>query len=133
MKKPKYQLLPDLSAGDYEALKRDIDARGVLVPIEYDDAGEILDGHHRLRACRELKITEWPRVVRIFLSEQEKRTHVRQLNLARRHLNQAQRRELIADELRDNPEKSTGSLPLRWVYQNLQYVGHVRHLTHLKE
>jgi N6-adenosine-specific RNA methylase IME4/ParB-like chromosome segregation protein Spo0J len=102
----RYQLLPELSAADYEALKHDIAARGVMVPIEYDEAGAVLDGHHRIQACQELGIREWPRIVRGFPSEAEKRTHVRQLNLARRHLNQQQRRELIAAELRDKPERS---------------------------
>ena len=102
----KYQLLPELSADDFEVLKQDIAARGVMVPVEYDQDGFILDGHHRVRACEELKIKEWPQIVRIFRSEAEKRTHVRQLNLARRHLTAKQRRALIADELRDQPERS---------------------------
>jgi N6-adenosine-specific RNA methylase IME4 len=48
--------------------------------------------------------------VRKFASEADKRTHVRQLNLARRHLNQAQRRVLVADELRERPERSNNQI-----------------------
>lgn len=87
-----YQVLPPLSEDDYGALKADIAARGVLVPVEYDETGTILDGHHRVRACAEIGLTEWPRLVRMGLSESEKRRHARQLNLARRHLDTAAKR-----------------------------------------
>ncbi|MDP2618588.1 MAG: ParB N-terminal domain-containing protein [Hyphomicrobiales bacterium] len=104
--RPRYQFLPDLAGDDYDALKADIAERGVMVPIEYDDDGNVLDGHHRIKACAELGISEWPRIVRTFASEADKRTHARQLNLARRHLNQEQRRVLIADDLRERPDRS---------------------------
>ncbi len=102
----KYQVLPDLSAEDFSALKADISARGVLVPVEYDEDGSILDGHHRVRACEELGLADWPRFIRKGLSEADKRVHARQLNLARRHLNREQKRDLIAAQLRETPEKS---------------------------
>lgn len=102
----KYQVMPPLSADEYEELKADIQARGVLVPVEYDESGEILDGHHRVRICEELGITEWPRVVRLGLSEAGKLTHARQLNLARRHLDREQKRALIAQQLRETPQLS---------------------------
>ena len=50
----KYQLLPDLPVAEFEALKADIAERGVVVPIDIDEDGEILDGHTRFRAWREL-------------------------------------------------------------------------------
>jgi len=40
-----YQIFPNLAPDEYEALKADIKARGVRVPVEYDEAGAILDGH----------------------------------------------------------------------------------------
>lgn len=101
-----FQVMPPLSADEYAELKSDIATRGVMVPIEYDEAGHILDGHHRVKACNELGIKEWPSVVRLGLDEAGKRTHARKLNMARRHLNQDQRRLLIQAELRENPEKS---------------------------
>ena len=48
------------------------------------------------------------------LEEDEKRTLARALNLARRQLNTEQKRELIADQLRETPDKS-----LRWVAKML--------------
>ena len=44
-----YQFLPDLTSDEYEALKADIRERGVMVPVELDEAGHILDGHHRVQ------------------------------------------------------------------------------------
>ena len=101
-----YQVMPALSADEYAALKSDIAARGVQVPVEYDDRGNILDGHHRVQICGELGIIHWPRLVRYGLSEEEKRRHAQRLNLDRRHLDQQQRRALIEDELRERPEAS---------------------------
>jgi hypothetical protein len=105
-----YQLMPPLSGEEYQALKNDIRRRGVLVPIEKDENGNTLDGHHRLRIVEELRAegvrVDFPSIIRAGLTEQEKRSHVRALNLHRRHLSQAKRRELIADQLRDTPERS---------------------------
>lgn len=81
-----YQLLPELAAEEYEALKADVAANGVLVPVELDEQGNPLDGHHRLRACRELGIVNYPTTVREGLSEAQKRAHVFRLNLLRRQL-----------------------------------------------
>jgi hypothetical protein len=51
----RWQLLPPLSDEEYRALKADIAARGVMVPIERDEEGNVVDGHHRLRALGELQ------------------------------------------------------------------------------
>lgn len=98
-----YQVMPDLSPEEFEVLKQDIAKSGVLVPVEYDENGNILDGHHRVRACAELGIKEWPSVVRVGFTEEQKRTHARRLNLNRRHLTQEQKRELIRQQLIETP------------------------------
>ena len=90
MGKVKYQLLPPLSQDEYENLKEDVAKMGVLVPIEFDEVGEVLDGHHRIQACRELGITEYPRVIREFKNEEEKHAHVYVVNIARRQLSSEQ-------------------------------------------
>lgn len=100
-----YQSMPPLSDDEYEALRADIATRGVLVPVEVDENGAILDGHHRHRACVELGITP-PTVVRTGLSEAEKHEHSLRLNLARRHVTQAQRRDLIRRELERDSGRS---------------------------
>ncbi len=85
--------MPALSPAEYEALKADIAARGVKIPVEVDEDGNILDGYHRVQICEELGI-EWPKLVRTGLSEAEKRMHAWRLNVIRRHLSKAQKRAI---------------------------------------
>lgn len=108
-----YQLLPPLSAEDYAALEADIIARGVLVPVEYDEVGNILDGHHRVQICESLGLADWPRFVRKGLSEEEKRAHARALNLNRRHLTTAQKRNIIEAQLKETPSISSRAIAAR--------------------
>jgi ParB-like chromosome segregation protein Spo0J len=89
-----------LSDDEFASLKADIRAHGVLVPIELDADGVMLDGHHRLRAWTELKaegvrLPDYPRIVRAGLSEDDKVAHVLALNLVRRHLTPKQRSEVV--------------------------------------
>ena len=101
-----YQVMPSLSPEEYAELKTDIASRGVMVPIEFDEAGNVLDGYHRLQICQELGIKDYPKVIRAGMTEAEKLTHARKLNIARRHLTSAQKRDLIGDNLKTSPEKS---------------------------
>ena len=104
MSRPPYQLFPDMPPEQFEALKADIAERGIVTPIDVDEDGNILDGHHRARAWQELqKNEELPTVVRAGLSEDEKRTFARKANVLRRHLTRDQLRELIEQQLRDTP------------------------------
>jgi hypothetical protein len=82
-----YQFFPPLSDEEYTALKKDIEDRGIQVPIELDSDGNILDGHHRWAIAQELSIPEEkiPTVVRTELTtEREKIAHVLKVNLLRR-------------------------------------------------
>ncbi len=88
-------ILPALSAEEYATLKADIAAHGVLSPIELDEVGNILDGHHRVRICREVGIKDFPSIIRTGLSEQEKIEHMLAVNLARRHMTKEQRHNLV--------------------------------------
>lgn len=106
----KYQLLPALSAEEYAALEASIIAHGVLVPVEYDEDGEIIDGHHRVAICESLGLVDWPRFVRKGLSEADKRKLARELNVSRRHLSSAQKQAVIADQLRDTPSISSRAI-----------------------
>ncbi len=90
----KYQLLPPLTADEYESLKQNIKDRGVLQPVVVDEHGDIVDGHHRAQVCDELGI-EYPRIVVEGLTEIEKVEQALVLNLGRRHLTQEQRRDLV--------------------------------------
>lgn len=96
----RYQLLPALAADDYERLKADIAERGVMVAVEFDEGGNVLDGHHRKKIAEELGI-EYPKVVRTGLAEYEKRLHAARLNLARRHLTDGQK-TILGEKIEDD-------------------------------
>ena len=102
MTEGRWQLLPPLSDEEYRALKADIAAQGVLVPVVIDaDSGETVEGHHRLRAWTELraegvKMPPYPREVRRFASDDERISFVVAANLFRRHLSCDQRVDLVA-------------------------------------
>ncbi len=101
-----YQVMPELTPEEYAELRADIAERGVMIPIEYDEEGNVLDGYHRLKICEELDIKDFPRVIRAGMTEAEKLTHARKLNIARRHLTRVQIRELIREQLKETPEQS---------------------------
>ena len=102
----KYQVMPALTPEEYAELKADIQERGVMVPIEFDEQGNVLDGYHRLQICQELGIKDYPKVIRAGMTEAEKFTHARRLNIARRHLTGEQKRGLIREQLKETPERS---------------------------
>lgn len=107
-----YQLLPPLTDEEYDALKASIASEGVRIAVEVDEDGNILDGHHRVKICEELGIS-YPTNVRTGMSEVEKRSFARTVNTQRRHLSQAQKRMVIADELRENPSDSNNAIAKR--------------------
>ncbi|MFO0892989.1 MAG: DNA methyltransferase [Isosphaeraceae bacterium] len=109
----KYRLLPPLDDETYAGLKANIAVNGVQVPIVKDEKGHILDGFARAKIARELGY-ECPSVTVRGLTEQEKRSQVRALNLARRQLDWQAKRQHIADELKDNPDRSN-----RWIAKSL--------------
>jgi hypothetical protein len=85
-----YQLLPPLDADQRELLRQSIEQNGVLEPVVFDEAGEILDGHHRVEIAEELGI-EYPRRVLDHLDEVGKQQYALTVNLARRQLTSATR------------------------------------------
>lgn len=90
-----YQLLPPLGADIYAALRADIAESGIAQPIEVDENGAILDGHHRAWIAAELGV-DCPRRVVTGLTEQEKRNYARRVNALRRSMTADQRREQVA-------------------------------------
>jgi site-specific DNA-methyltransferase (adenine-specific) len=110
-----YQVMPPLSAEERATLKASIREHGVLVPVEEDAHGNVIDGHHRVELWHELrsegvKVPDYPRVIRVNLTEAEKLAHARRLNLERRHLSREQRNQLIDDQLRATPELSSNRI-----------------------
>lgn len=99
----RFQVMPPLSPEEYQELHDDIAANGVLVPIIEDENGVIIDGHHRSKIASELGIP-CPVETLDGKTEEEKRGMAFTLNLKRRHLNREQRRALIAESLKSDPE-----------------------------
>lgn len=90
----RYQLFPNLTADEFDALSADIRERGVMVPVEVDENGDILDGHHRAMIADSLGI-EYPTVVRTGWSEDQKLVHVVALNAHRRQLSAVERADVV--------------------------------------
>lgn len=101
-----FQLMPELPTWEFEALKESIRLHGVIVPIVRDEHGTIIDGHHRDRACKELKIKNVPTITLAGLTGDQKRDHALVLNLVRRKITRKQMRAIIASELRRTPDMS---------------------------
>jgi 16S rRNA G966 N2-methylase RsmD len=84
-----------LGKEDYEALRQSLKEHGFLpdYPIIVNSSGDVLDGHHRLKACRELGIEPCFKVQH-FDSEIEEELFVYDVHCARRQLSKFQRVQL---------------------------------------
>ena len=93
---PEYEkLLPKMSDEEFVELKASIQSEGQHYPITVNEDLEVLDGHHRFRACTELGI-EPDFEVRKFEDKLLEKKFVIETNLRRRHLNNFQLVELAA-------------------------------------
>jgi ParB-like chromosome segregation protein Spo0J len=101
----KFQALPPLSPDEYRDLEESVLQHGVLVPIIVDEDGVVIDGHHRQKICREHDLP-CPREVKGGFTDTEKRTLALSLNLDRRHLSREQRRALVAESIKADPQLS---------------------------
>lgn len=88
-------IFPPMSKTDFDALAEDMRANGLRDPITLY-GGKIVDGRNRYRACANLGIA--PRFDTFDGSDEDALAFVISKNLARRHLNEAQR-ALVADSL----------------------------------
>lgn len=104
-----YQVMPPLSAEEFEKLRVDIAENGVLVPVVKDQHGNLLDGHHRARIADELGVKYRVDVVTV-RDDEHARSLARMYNLSRRQLSREQKRQLIADEIAANPDRSDRSI-----------------------
>lgn len=91
---PGYEkLLPKMSTEEFDELKASIKAEGQHYPIVANEDLEILDGHHRFKACVELGV-EPDFEVRKFEDKLFEKKFVIEANLRRRHLTKFQLVEL---------------------------------------
>lgn len=95
--------LRPLTGSEYEALKESIRAHGQQMPALVDPAtGELLDGHHRRRACEELGLELKTEPYHGELHHDVALA----LNLVRRSVTPADRRRAVAAELMRDPQRS---------------------------
>lgn len=92
---PYADLLPVLSDEEYAALRADIIARGIVVPVVIDEQGNVIDGQHRLRIAADLGLVDVPMDIRPGLVDSEREALALDLNLHRRHLSTEQRDKVI--------------------------------------
>ena len=108
--KPRYRPLidlPPLTPEEYEGLRQSIAVNGVINPILVDSDGpvrRIIDGNNRKGIATELGY-DCPEQVHEG-DEEELRALARALNIARRHLTNFQKRQLVADQLVETPALS---------------------------
>ncbi len=89
----KYASLVPMSIADYQSLKHSIMQYGLYYPIVVNQNGDVLDGHNRLKICRELGI-EPTSETKTFDNELLEKKFVIECNLKRRHLTDFQKAEL---------------------------------------
>jgi ParB-like chromosome segregation protein Spo0J len=94
-----------LTDGEYETLKESIAKHGGLYhPIIINQHGDVLDGHHRLKACQELEIKP-EFAVKQFEDELLEELFVIDTNYARRQLSDYRRGELLLSKKKPLLEK----------------------------
>jgi len=115
---PHQYLIPPMSEEDYNNLKEDIKRNGILQPIDVTYNNVILDGHHRVKAARELGIKEVE--VRIpellYIDEDE---YLISVAMNRRHLTEGQK-AVLANEYRKilsekvKKQRAVNAIKKRW-------------------
>src|SRR5262249_6841284 len=103
---PYADILRPLDPEERADLKKDIQDRGVLVPVVVDEHHNVLDGQHRLEIAAELGLTEVPVDVKKGLTDDQKRSHAEGSTRNRRHLTRDEKRAVLERRLRANPELS---------------------------
>lgn len=109
---PYVELLPPLSAEEYDALKADIESSFIRQPILVDEDGNVLDGHHRLRIAIETDTAIRHEVVS-GLSPAEKEAFVFRCNFTRRNLSPDQKRE-VREKMKATAQRLRSEDPKKW-------------------
>ena len=107
-----FQPMPDLTADEFDALRADIFANGVLVPVVKDQHGRIIDGNHRAAIAAELGIDYPVQTVEV-ADDADAVTLAVALNCTRRHLTREQVRAIIANEIARCPGDSDRAIARR--------------------
>ena len=125
----KFQPMPHLSPEQYSALKSDIEANSIIVPIVVDQHGRIIDGHNRKQIADQLGIV-CPSEVHQVADDAEAENLAVTLNCARRHLSREQVRKIVRNEIERCPDDSDRAIARR-VGCSPSTVGSVRKVSNL--
>jgi site-specific DNA-methyltransferase (adenine-specific) len=106
-------LLPQHTVTEIEALRDDLKAHGLKVPVITDENGDVIDGHLRANLCDELGI-DWRQSARVEagLTADQKAALRIKLNLLRRSTqpDSNQRREYVRTLIKAEPQLSNGTV-----------------------
>lgn len=93
-----------LTEDEFLGLKDSIAAEGVHIPVAINSEYVILDGHHRVKAARELNINKVPVLFKSYESELHEENFVIDTDLQRRQLDTYERYELITRGIKNDNE-----------------------------
>ncbi len=91
-------LVPEMSPEEYERFIESVKKSGVQTPIHIRNDMTILDGRHRVRACKQLGILEIETIVYDF-DKTQSIEFVRDTAIERRNLSDAQRADIVLRSL----------------------------------
>lgn len=97
-----HALVPDMRPREYADLLADIRTFGIKVPLDTVDA-VVIDGKHRLRAAKELRLPEVP-VREVQLNGESSAQYMLKMAVLRRHLSDDQRAVMAAIYACKNPK-----------------------------
>jgi N6-adenosine-specific RNA methylase IME4/ParB-like chromosome segregation protein Spo0J len=83
-----------LTKAEYDLLKQSMSENGLYHPITVNQSGDVLDGHHRLKACQELGIKP-AFEIKQFDDQLQEEIFVIDTNVARRQLSAYRKGELL--------------------------------------
>jgi hypothetical protein len=75
-----------MSKEERDSLSADIKYRGVMVPIQVNQFGEILDGVHRYEEAKAAGLKEVPTQVFYFMSDEDQELHIYKANIMRKKI-----------------------------------------------
>jgi len=115
---PHQELIPPMSLEDYQNLLDDIKRNGILQPIDVTYNNVILDGHHRVKAARELGIKEVEvRIPELLYVDEDE--YLISVAMNRRHLTEGQK-AVLANEYRKilsekaKTQRASDAIEKRW-------------------
>jgi len=115
---PHQYLIPPMSEEDYHNLVEDIKRNGILQPIDITYNNVILDGHHRVKAAKELGIKEVEvRIPELLYVDEDE--YLISVAMNRRHLTEGQK-AVLANEYRKilsekvKKQRAVNAIEKRW-------------------